>query len=262
MRFGSGLFKVLRGAFGLVLVPVFLLACADQTATTDNTIRVAVASNFSATLRDLKPVFESETGYSLSISTGSSGKLFAQIAQAAPFDVFLSADDVLPARLVNDGLAAESTQFTYAYGQLVLWSAKPDTDLMERMSAPGLRRLAIANPSLAPYGRAAMEYLTAEGLLETVSDKLVYGENVGQTFAFVETRNAELGFVAYSQILSRPERKRGVNVLIDAASHAPIRQDGVILNTAADDTRARAFMSFLQSDTAIDIIETAGYRRP
>lgn len=224
------------------------------------TAHIAVATNFKLVVDELKPVFEAETGHQLVISAGSTGKIYAQIRNGAPYDLFLSADSATPARLAAEGRADATSQMTYAIGQLALWSRKDRELSFDLLASGDLRRVAMANPRLAPYGAAAKQFLTGADLFGMVEPKLVYGENVGQTFAFVRTRNAELGFVALSQILAQPESRRGAYLSVPAESHAEIRQDAIRLTQADGNKAANAFLEFLASDEAQMRIVAAGYK--
>lgn len=222
-------------------------------------VRVAVAANFGAPAEALAQAFAEETGHTVSISTGSSGALFAQITQAAPFAVFLSADEERPKALVDQGFAIAGSQMTYALGRLVLWSADPglvDAD-GDVLTTDSFAHLAIANPETAPYGAAAMDVLDARGLADALSDRLVTGESIAQAFAFVRSGNAELGFVAASQVASETG---GSAWPVPAEMHAPIRQDAVLLE--AGNPAAEAFLDFLGSRKAREIIANFGYDLP
>lgn len=223
---------------------------------------VAVATNFAEVMEHLEASFETETGYDLTVVTGSTGKLHAQIMHGAPFDVFLSADRERPRLLEENGAAVSGTRFTYAIGRLVLWSLDPG-----RIGADGeavlregdFRRLAMANPALAPYGLAARETLEALGLSRWLEDRVVLGENIGQAHAMVATGNAELGFVALSYLLSPRNEKPGSRWEVPKALYSPIRQDAVLLERAADNAVAAAFMEWLRGDEACLVIVRHGY---
>lgn len=239
-----------------------LLALAYAQASAADDVRVAVATNFKSTLEVLAAEFESQSGHGLIISSGSTGKLYAQIRNGAPFDVFLSADDRAPQLLVGHGLAVEGSVFTYAQGRLALWSpdaAKLDAQTLQQGE---FQHIAIANPQLAPYGAAARDVIEALGVADQLEDKLVFGENIGQTFAFVHAGAADLGFVAMSQILSREESERGNWWEPPQEAYTPIRQDAVLLERAAENDAAKAFVIYLQSGDAQDLIEQSGYARP
>ncbi|MEM7429429.1 MAG: molybdate ABC transporter substrate-binding protein [Pseudomonadota bacterium] len=218
---------------------------------------VAAASNFSQALENLQREFETNSGHKLKISLGSTGKLYAQIVNGAPFDVFLSADQERAEKLEQAGKAAPGSRFTYAVGRLVLWhpGGKSGRAVLE---AGGLRNLAIAHPDLAPYGTASVETLERLGMKERLTDKLVIGENIGQTFAFVASGNAEAGFVAASQLAQREEPEEAIWA-VPPEMHSPILQDAVLLARGQSNPAAAAFFRFLQSPEARTIIRASGY---
>jgi molybdate transport system substrate-binding protein len=225
-------------------------------------VQVAVAANFATVVEKLEPGFESLTGHELVLISASTGKLFAQIVRGAPFDVLLAADEVRPQRLIRAGLARTESQRTYAMGRLVLWSRDPsliDSDGRATLRWGKFRRLALANPDLAPYGVAAREALDSLGLSEALKDRWVMGENIGQTFALVATGNAELGFIAASQKQSAQEGMEGSFWLVPESLHAPIRQDVVLLTAGEGNPAARAFLEYLDSDEARAFIRGSGY---
>ena len=224
-------------------------------------INVAVAANFTAPMNAIAAEFAKDTGHQAKLAFGGSGKLYAQIRNGAPFQVFLSADEEKPAKLEQEGLAVAGSRFTYAIGSLVLWSANPDyVDARGDVLKHGkFNKLAIANPRLAPYGKAAIEALTGMGLLDTLTPRLVQGENIAQTYQFVGTGNAELGFVALSQIMKNGIISNGSAWIVPAKLHTPIRQDAVILSSAKDDPAAKALMQYLKGDKARAIIKSYGY---
>lgn len=245
----------MRGRFVFGLVAALVLGAAPARA---GEVHVAVAANFVKPLRAIADAFQQETGDTVVVSEGSTGKLYAQIANGAPFEVFLSADAERPRRLLAEGRAVAGTDFAYALGRLALWSRDA-----ARIEGPGalrgeFRHLAIANPELAPYGLAARETLVKLGLWEALEPRLVRGEDVGQTYQFVATGNAELGFVALSQVLDAG----GSRWDVPADHHAPIEQHAVLLNPGADDDAARAFLAFLGGPAARARIEAAGYALP
>ncbi|MBI1394124.1 MAG: molybdate ABC transporter substrate-binding protein [Alphaproteobacteria bacterium] len=248
-----------RRVFIALLAPLLAGLCVIASAPARAEVAmVAVASNFTAPLAQIAAAFEAASGHEVRIVTGSTGKLYAQIANGAPVDVFLAADDATPRRLVDDGLAA-AAPFTYAIGQIVLWDPAGGPVGPERLGNTRFRRLAIANARLAPYGRAAEEVIASLGAKEALADKLVRGENIGQTFAFVQSGNAELGFVALSQVLALPAANRGAYWSPPADAHAPIRQDGLALRRSDGNPAATAFLAFLKTDAARRIIQTHGY---
>ena len=221
---------------------------------------VAVAANFRVVFETLAETFEAATGHRVAIVSGSTGQLYAQIKNGAPFDLFLAADQERPARLVGDGLGlAESIQ-TYAEGRLVLWSADQrliGPDALDRLAETDFAWFAIADPELAPYGRAAREVLERIGAWDSVQSRLVSGQNVAQTFAWIETRNADLGLVALSQAVTFTGPAS--YLLVPATLHGPIRQDAVLLARAKDNAAARSLLEYLGGSEAAEIIERAGY---
>lgn len=236
---------------GLLLLVATLLA----TPALAGEVRVAVASNFAGVMEPLASAFTEQTGHQLRLSYGSTGKHYAQIRQGAPFDVFLAADEARPQRLEVEGLGIPGTRSTYALGVLILWSpsgeiADPAAQLEQ---AP---RVALANPRLAPYGRAARQALETMGLWETVGARAVRGENIAQTYQFVATGNARLGFVALSQWMIHP---RGHYWTVPANHYEPVIQQVILLR---DTSSARSFQRFLQSDEARAIIRAGGYQLP
>lgn len=225
-------------------------------------IRIAVASNFSAPLAQISALFQQQTGNQLKISIGSTGKLYAQIQQGAPFDLLIAADTTTPQKLEAEGLTVRGSSFVYALGKLVLWSAQAHLSKTpeELLRQGAYHKLAIADPKLAPYGRAAQETLTQMGLWNAVQSKLVQGENITQAYQFVATENAELGFIALSQITQNG--KAGSGWIVPAQFYTPLRQSAVMLQTAQDKVAAQAFLSFLQSKQVLEIIRNFGYTLP
>lgn len=225
------------------------------------TVRVAVAANFTRPAEALADAFTAANGHTVVLTTGSTGLLYAQIVHGAPFDVFLSADTARPARLVAEGHAVTGSTRTYAVGRLALWAPQSrEGDPLVRLRAGHYRRLALANPELAPYGTAARQVLTHLGLEAAVADRLVFGENVAQTHAFLATGNADLGFVSLAQLAGRPPSGR--HTVIPAAWHDPVRQDAVLLTRGAGNPAARAWLDFLASPAGQAILEEFGYEVP
>lgn len=245
----------MRSAPAALACAVALLATGAAQA---GEVHVAVAANFATTVRALGEAFEKESGDTVVVSAGSTGKLYAQIVNGAPYEVFLAADAERPRRLEAEGHAIAGSRLVYALGQLVLWS--PDTERVKDASAlrGKFRHLAIANPELAPYGAAARDTLRRLGLWDALQPRLVRGEDIGQTYQFVATGNAELGFVALSQVTGAA----GSRWLVPADHHAPLEQQAVLLAPGRDDDAARAFLAFLQGDAARTMIEAAGYALP
>jgi molybdate transport system substrate-binding protein len=244
-----------------VLRVLWLAALAIGSSARAAEVQVAVAANFTGALGPIGTAFTAATGHTLKASAGATGKFANQIAAGAPFEVLLSADDETPKKLIADGLAVAGSNFTYATGRLVLWSAQPGfVDEQGAVLAGGrFKHLAIANPKLAPYGAAAMEVLRARGLAEALAPKLVTGENIAQTFQFVVTGNAELGFVALSQVAVPGQTLSGSYWRIPSALHGEIRQDAVLLKAGEKNPAATALLTFLKSDAAKALIRTWGY---
>ncbi len=228
------------------------------------TVQVAVASNFTLPAQAIAHQFEQQSGHQIKISSGSTGKFFAQIQHGAPFDVFLSADTVTPAKLIQTGLAVEHSQRTYAIGKLALWSNNPDliADGDAVLARNRLNKIAIANPELAPYGRAAIETLIRLGQYQQLKSKIVWGENIAQTYQFVFSGNAELGFVSTSQIMRDGKITQGSAWMIPESMYTPILQDAVLLSKARDSIAAQKFLDYLYSKQAREIIQQFGYGTP
>ena len=236
----------------LLLSALFLVVAVPALA---ETALVAVATNFRPVVEALSESFEAATGHRIEVSAAATGKLAAQISAGAPFDVFLAADEATPERLVAAGFADGASRFTYAVGQLVLWSADPELDLGDPAAAlRAARHVAIANPEIAPYGKAAMQSI-AFMRLSDISDKLVTGENIGQAYALVASRAAELGFVAGSAVTDGT----GAGWTVPADHHDPIRQDAVLLTHGEGNRAATAFLDYLRSDAAAAVIARFGY---
>jgi molybdate transport system substrate-binding protein len=242
-----------------LLIAAVALGLGWPAAVIAEEIRVAVASNFAPVMEKLAPAFEQQSGHKVTVIGGASGQHYAQIMNGAPFDVFLSADDERPALLVNEGEAVGGSVFTYAIGRLVLWSGDPDVvDADGSVLRTGtFHHLALANPQLAPYGKAAREVLMQWGLLEALQGRLVMGENITQTLQFVHSGSAELGFIARSQWLAVGHQ--GSAWEVPAELHAPIVQQGVLVR---DSMAGRALVQFLVGEHARPIIEAAGYETP
>lgn len=241
---------MLRAALLALLFALSARAGADEAL-------VAVAANFARTAEALAGAYEAESGHTITLSSGSTGQLYARIVQGAPYEAFLSADAERPALLVDAGQAVASSRFTYAFGRLALWSGDPDRIGPDGEAALSgdFRFLAIANPRTAPYGAAALDVLESLGLTDAVTDRLVTGSDVGATYAFIASGNAELGFIALSQL---PDGQGSVWIVPEEL-HAPLAQDAVLLNRGADNPAATGFLAFLRSDEARAVIEAAGY---
>jgi molybdate transport system substrate-binding protein len=224
-------------------------------------VSVAVAANFAAPMQAIAAVLEKTTGHKAVVVTGATGKLYAQIKNGAPFDVFLSADNETPEKLEKEGLTAAGSRFTYARGKLVLWSASPAlVDAQGQVLKTGdFRKIAIAQPKVAPYGAAAVQAITALGLSDRLTPRLVLGESLGQTYSFVSTGNAELGFVALSQVLEGGKLKSGSMWALPPALYQPIVQDAVVLVRGKDNAAAAALVVLLKSDKVKALIRSYGY---
>ncbi|MFA9460230.1 molybdate ABC transporter substrate-binding protein [Thiohalorhabdus methylotrophus] len=226
-------------------------------------VKVAVSSNFSAAIHAIQPDFEAATGHHMRISTGSTGKLYAQIRNGAPFGVFLAADTRRPRKLEEAGEAAPGGRFTYARGRIALWSPDPrQVDGPGTLAKGDFRHLSIANPETAPYGLAAQQTLQALGHWEDLKGAIVRGENIGQAHQFVASHNAELGFVALSQISGPNRPGEGSRWLVPQSYYDPIRQQAVLLADAADEPAARALVDYLRGPEAAEVIEAFGYAIP
>lgn len=242
--------KLVAITFGFLL---FSTAHADK-------IHVAVAANFAAPMNDIVAQFEKHSGHKVVVSFASSGKIFAQIQHGAPFQVFLSADQKNPDALEKAGVSVPGSRFTYAVGALALWSTKPgfahdDT----RLKSGDFNKLALANPKLAPYGAAAVEVLESLNLRKVTEPKWVMGESIAQTYQFIGSGNADLGFIALSQIMVNGNIKSGSAWIIPTELYTPIRQDAVLLKHAQHTDSAKALLRYLRSDEAQTIIHSYGY---
>jgi len=237
-----------------------LLAALTFAAYADE-VQVAVAANFTAPMQQIAAEFENDTGHRAVLSFGATGKFFAQISNGAPFEVLLSADEETPARLEKEFLATPHTRFTYAIGKLVLWSAQAGyVDARgEVLNSGKFTHLALANPKTAPYGAAAIEAMKKLGVLENLAPRFVQGENIAQACQFVASGNAELGFVALSQVYRDGSITSGSAWIVPAFLHAPIRQDAVVLAAGRNNRAAAALMDYLRTDKARAIIKSYGY---
>lgn len=243
----------LKPVFALVITTVLAVTTRGEQTT------VAVATNFTKPMEKLVADFEESTQHKVHLVFGSSGKLFAQIQHGAPFDALLSADTEKPAALVKSGKALADSRFTYAVGTLVLWSSDPDIDAQAMLQIQGYNKLAIANPRLAPYGAAAMEVLEQLGIEKSVESKLVVGENIAQTYQFVASGNAQLGFVALSQVMTDSTPGAGNNWVVPSDLHRPIRQDAVLLKRGENNAATTALLAYLRSQQASTTILKYGY---
>lgn len=239
------------------LLALFLIpaaALADE-------VQVAVAANFTAPMKQIAADFEQATGHKAVLAFGATGKFYAQIKNNAPFEILLAADDETPTKLAKEGAAVSASQFTYAKGKLVLWSAKPAIvdDQGEVLRRGGFDHVALANPRLAPYGAAAVEAMKALGVHDALAPKFVTAENIGQAYQFVKSGNALLGFVALSQVMKDGRITEGSAWVVPANLYQPIRQDAVVLEKGRGKPAAEALMKYLRGDSARTIIKSYGY---
>ena len=246
-----------RHCISLVLALGFvsLAVCGQETS-------IAVASNFSAPMQKLVSTFQDASGHHIKVSSGATGKFYSQIQNGAPFDILLSADQETPERIENEKSGIAHTRFTYATGVLGLWSAREGfvDSKGEVLRNASFHHVAIADPKLAPYGQAAAQTLQALGLTDKLKSKLVQGENIGQTFQFVASANAELGFIALSQVFLDGKLKDGSAWIVPSDLYRPLHQDAILLNAGKDNPAAKAFLAFLKTDKAKRIMQAYGYQ--
>lgn len=242
---------------------VLIAAASAAVSTNANAaeVTVAVAANFAGPLARIGEGFTAATGHTLRVSSGATGKFYSQIISGAPFEVLIAADDETPRRLIAEGYAVVGSQFTYAIGKLVVWSAQPGYVDHEGavLSTGTYAHLAIANPKLAPYGRAGLEVLKARGLSQAVAPKLVTAESIAQAYQFAATGNAELGFVALSQVAVPGKPVTGSYWLVPPALYGEIRQDAVLLKTGEKNQAAASLLAYLKSPAAKAVIQSYGY---
>ncbi len=242
------------GKFGLLVGLGLVVAAGPVDA---GQTQVAVAANFTEPAKEIAALFKAKTGDEALLSFGASGNFYTQISQGAPFQVFLSADADRPKAAVDGGFAVADSRFTYAIGKLVLWSKSLDVSQGgATLKANAFAKLSIANPKAAPYGAAAVEAMKALGVYDAIEPKIVQGASIAQAFQFVDTGNAELGFVALSQLSGVTAGSRW---LPPQSLYSPIRQDAVLLKTGADDEASKAFIAFLKGPEARAVIERYGY---
>jgi molybdate transport system substrate-binding protein len=235
------------------LIVVALTSHADE-------ISVAVAANFTAPMKQIAAEFEKDSGHKVIASFGSTGKFYAQIKNGAPFEVLLTADDETPTKLIKENAAVAGSQFTYALGKLVLWSAKPGfvDGAGDVLKKSGFAHIALADPKLAPYGAAATEAMKAMGVYDSLQSKIVTAENIAQAHQFISSGNSELGFVALSQVL-KDGKIEGSYWQVPTNLFKSIRQDAVILEKGKGKSAAEALMNYLRADKAKAIIKSFGY---
>lgn len=246
--------KLTRLATAALGAALYLLAGAQAFAGSAN---IAVAANFTEPAKEIAALFKAKTGHEAVLSFGASGQFYTQIKENAPFAILLSADDERPKKLISDGLGVPDSRFTYAIGKLVLWSKDPNTVKGEEtLKANAFNKLSIANPTAAPYGAAAIETLKALNTYDAVQPKIVQGNSISQAFQFVDTGNAEVGFVALSQLMPNAGGSRW---LVPQNLYTEIRQDAVLLKSSAGNEAATAFLTFLKGPEARAVIEKFGY---
>ncbi|WP_448190465.1 molybdate ABC transporter substrate-binding protein [Azospirillum sp. sgz301742] len=239
----------------LLLATVLLLSAVGAADAAET--NVAVAANFTEPAKEIAKAFTAKTGHTAVLSFGATGQFYAQIKQDAPFTVLLAADDETPKKAVEEGLAETSSRFTYAIGRLVLWSKDPaKVGGEETLRKAAFEKVAIANPAVAPYGAAAVQAMKKLGVYDALQPKLVQGNTIAQAYQFVETGNAEVGFVALSQVIAKNEGSRWP---VPDLLHDPIRQDAVLLKKGASDEAAKAFLAFLKGPEAGAVIAKYGY---
>lgn len=248
------------------LLDLILTACllVFMSSAWAETVLVAVAANFTKPMTEIAAEFQKATGHEAKLSFGSSGKFVSQIENGAPYEVFMAADQESAAKLQTAGLAAADTRFTYALGKLVLWSPTPGLvdQQGEILKIGNFKHIALADPKLAPYGAAAAEVMKNLGLREKLQPLLVQGENISQTHQFVSTGNAELGFVALSQVIENGKITNGSGWIVPEALYGPIRQDAILLSIGAENPAAPALLQFLKGPEAQAIILKYGYKLP
>lgn len=225
-------------------------------------VSVAVASNFSAPMQKIAQAFEQETGHKAMVSFGATGHFYAQIKNGAPFEVLLAADEATPRQLGKEGLGLAASRFTYAVGTLVLWSKQAGLvdDKASILQSGRFERIAMANPKLAPYGAAAIQTLNRMGILRNVQPKVVQGDNMSQAYQFVATGNAQLGFVALSQVMTDGKITQGSAWLVPDSLHTPIQQDAILLAKGAANPAATALLNFLRTERAKAVMRAFGYK--
>jgi molybdate transport system substrate-binding protein len=224
-------------------------------------VQVAVAANFAGAFQQITAAFQADTGHTVITSVGSTGKFYQQVKAGAPFDVLLAADDETPKKLEDEGLAVQGQHFTYAKGKLVLWSAKPDLvdPKGEVLSKGNFDKLALADPKLAPYGVAALEALGKLGVLDKLKPKIVQGESIAQAYQFIATGNADVGFVALSQVAPPGKAPTGAWWVVPARLYTPLLQDAALLQKAEGSAASKALLAYLKGDKARAIIKAHGY---
>ena len=250
--------KPMRRNFFLLCI----LACAGRTVFADE-VQVAVAANFTAPMQKIAAEFEKDTGHKAQLTFGATGKFYAQINNGAPFEVLLAADEATPSKLIDEGNAVAASRMTYAIGKLALWSSQPGLvdDQGAVLRKADFAHLAYCNPALAPYGAAAVQVMKTLGVFDALAPKLVQGENITQAYQFVVSGNAQLGFVALSQVFKDGRISEGSAWIVPAGLYRPIRQDAVILDRGRGKPAADALITYLKGAKALAVIKSFGYER-
>ena len=245
------------------LIITFSLVLFSALTNAETTL-VAVASNFTKPMTEIAAEFEKATGHTAKLSFSSSGKFVSQIENGAPFEVFLSADESSPLRLEKDGFAVSGSIHTYAIGKLILWSSIPEfiDDQGEVLTNGKFEHIALADPKLAPYGAAAVDYLNRKKLLEKLQPFMVMGENISQTHQLISSGNVELGFIALSQVSEKGKITSGSGWIVPQNFYAPMKQDAVLLKTGDENPAAKALLDYLKSAPALAIIKKYGCDLP
>lgn len=240
------------------------LAVLSSMAAMADELKVAVAANFISTIETLAQNFEKQSGHTVKLTSGATGKFYTQIKNGAPFDIFFAADRKTPAKLEAEGEIKEGSRFTYAQGRLSMWipNATAGTDAVEYLKKGDFKHVSIANPKAAPYGAAAEQVLTKLDLLDTLKPKIVMGENIGQGYQFVATGNAECGFIPHSYTVDAKHVNKGSYWLVPQSYYTPLDQDVVIMKQAASNKAAQAFIDYIRSAEGKKIIEANGYSVP
>lgn len=260
IAFGGGVIaiasKKLTRALSVAVMALLAMAASALPGRAAD-VKVAVAANFTEAAKEIGALFEKATGDKVVFSFGATGQLYTQITQDAPFEVFLAADQTRPKKAIADGFAVPGTLFTYATGKVVLYSRNKDLVTGEgTLKAGKFDKIAIANPKTAPYGTAAVEVMKKLGVYDALAPKIVQGNNIAQTYQFVETGNAEVGFVSLSQVINTDEGSRWI---VPDKLYAAIAQDAVLLKRGADNEAAKAFVTFLKGPEARSVKEKYGY---
>ena len=243
------------------ILTLMMLMNVSLTTASEKNLKIAVASNFLAPLTELKALFEESSNIRLLLSSASSSKLYAQIEHGAPYDVFFSADQRLVEKLIINGKADAGSNYVYATGSLVLWSADSSVPVKTKLYSSDIKRLAIANPDVAPYGLAARQVLQQLELWDSFKKKIIYGENVGQAFQFVASKNAQLGFVALSQILNKNSKINRDNYwVVPKQLYSPLTQELLVLSKSRKKNLVREFMAYIKGEQAMAIIKSYGYQ--